>query len=89
MLRHVCEVCGKAETLDSDVAYDLGYDYPPRMGTFGIVGPRTCPDCGIAETVWAAVVLHGKTPDQLTDAQRATLTRIAGEPESILVTDEE
>jgi hypothetical protein len=33
--------------------------------------------------------MQGKGPDDLTDAQRATLARIAGEPESIMVADDE
>jgi hypothetical protein len=43
----------------------------------------------MAGTVWAAVAMQGKGPDDLTDAQRATLARIAGEPESIMVADDE
>ncbi len=84
-LRHICEVCGRDEILDSDEAFDAGWDYPPRMGVFGVAGPRTCPDCPLAKTVWAAIALDGITPDQLSQRHRAALDRIAGEPESILV----
>lgn len=86
-LRHICEVCGRAEILTPQEAYDLGWDYPPRMGSFGIVSPRTCPNCNMMDTVWAALVLKGKAPDELNDHQRQTIERIVSEPESILVED--
>ncbi|MGB3353729.1 MAG: hypothetical protein WBB00_13270 [Mycobacterium sp.] len=41
--RHICEVCGVEEILTPGDAFDLGWDYPPRMGQFGVVGPRCCP----------------------------------------------
>ena len=44
-LIHICEVCGKTEMLTPAEAFSDGWDYPPRMGGFGIVGPRTCGDC--------------------------------------------
>ena len=43
-LIHICEVCGKTEILTPKEAFNEGWDYPPRMGGFGIVGPRTCGD---------------------------------------------
>ena len=50
-LIHICEVCGKTELLTPEEAFNEGWDYPPRMGGFGIVGPRTCGDCPINLTV--------------------------------------
>lgn len=85
LLRHICEVCGRDEVLDSDAAYAAGWDYPPRMGVFGVVSPRTCGSCSIADTVWAALMMHGVSADELTPAQRAVVERIAAEPESIMV----
>nr|WP_239652109.1 hypothetical protein [Mycobacterium sp. UM_NZ2] len=84
-LIHICEVCGIEEILDSEDAYQLGWDYPPRMGAFGIVSPRTCPNCPTAETVWWAIAMEGKKPDQLTDRQRAAAERMTAEPASITV----
>ena len=55
-LIHICEVCGKTETLTPEEAFNEGWDYPPRMGGFGIVGPRTCGVCPINLTVWWALV---------------------------------
>jgi hypothetical protein len=81
--RHICEVCGAEAILTAGDAFDLGWDYPPRMGQFGVVGPRCCPRCPNVKTVWWALAIDGYTADMLTDAQRATVVRIAGEPESI------
>ena len=53
------------------------------MGQFGVVGPRCCPRCPNVKTVWWALAIDGYTADMLTDAQRATIVRIASEPESI------
>lgn len=88
-LRHICEVCGKTEILTPAEAYEAGWDYPPRMGAFGVISPRTCPSCPMAGTVWAALVLDGYTENMLTDAQRETVARILGEPSSIMVRAEE
>lgn len=83
-LRLVCEVCGVEELLTSEAAYETGWDYPPRMGVFGVVGPRTCPDCAINETVWWAIEVDGYTVDMLAPNQRATVARILAEPDSVV-----
>lgn len=85
-LRYICEVCGKEEILTPEQAYDQGWDYPPRMGQFKIVSPRTCGSCGMDGTLWAAISMEGKQPDDLTKKQLQTLERILNEPESIMVT---
>lgn len=36
-LIHVCEVCGKTKIMTPEQAFNEGWDYPPRMGAFGIV----------------------------------------------------
>ena len=82
--RHICEVCGRTEVLTSEEAFEAGWDYPPRLGAFGIVSPRTCPDCSMMDTLWAELVLRHKTPDELTDDQKITLLRIVNEPDSIM-----
>lgn len=53
------------------------------MGTFGVVGPRTCPTCIVNRTVWWALVVEKYTTDMLTPQQRETVVRICGEPDSI------
>ena len=36
---HYCEVCGKKEFLTDEDAFNRGWDYPPKMGSFGLLGP--------------------------------------------------
>ena len=57
---HICEVCGKKEFMTAEAAYIKGWDYPPKMGDFGVVGPRTCGDCGIEQTVWWNIMKSAK-----------------------------
>ncbi|MCT7373126.1 MULTISPECIES: hypothetical protein [Mycolicibacterium] len=83
ILRHICEVCGTEQDLTPEAAYEAGWDYPPKMGTFGVVGPRTCPTCIVNRTVWWALVVEKYTTDMLTPQQRETVVRICGEPDSI------
>lgn len=87
LLRHICEVCGVEEVLTPDDAHAAGWDYPPRMGVFGVIGPRICPNpnCRMNETVWWALAVDGYTPEMLTEQQRATIDRIVGEPETVMV----
>lgn len=85
LLRHICEVCGVEDVLTADDAFAAGWDYPPRIGGFGVISPRTCPDCEVSKTVWWALVVERYTPDMLTERQRATMDRIAGEPGSVMV----
>ena len=88
-LIHICEVCGKTEILTPEEAFNDGWDYPPRMGSFGIVGPRTCGACPINLTVWWALVSEKKSVAALSQKQRETIKRIQGEPESIMPKEEE
>lgn len=84
-LRHICEVCGKDEVMTPDEAYHKGWDYPPMMGQFGIVSPRTCGDCMIDNTVWYKLTMKNQSVDSLTNPEKATINRILAEPESIMV----
>ncbi len=60
-----------------------GWDHSPGMSDYGSIGPRVCPRCDLSATVrW---VLRQDPDAALTDAQRAVLDRIAGEPESLAV----
>lgn len=87
ILRHICEVCGKEEILTPEQAHDQGWDYPPQMGQFKVVSPRTCGSCTINGTLWWAINVEDKQLESLTEKQRQTLKRISQEPESILVTN--
>ena len=76
--------CGKTEILTPEEAFNKGWDYPTRMGGFGIVGPRTCGDSPIYLTVWWALVVEKKRVSELSQQQKETIKRIQGEPESII-----
>lgn len=86
-LRHICEVCGREEILTPEEAFNAGWDYPPKMGSFGIVSQRTCPHCPVNKTAWWAIVVEHEHPNALPDKQKAVINRILQEPESILVED--
>ncbi|MEZ0054374.1 hypothetical protein ABIA30_005415 [Mycobacterium sp. MAA66] len=82
-LRHICEVCGVEEILTPEDAYEAGWDYPPKMGVFGVIGPRTCGHCAANRTAWWAITFDGYTADTLTAKHKATIARILDEPASI------
>lgn len=44
-MKYVCEVCGNTEIMTPEEAYQEGWDYPPFMGSYGVVSARTCPRC--------------------------------------------
>lgn len=79
--RYVCEVCGREEMLTAADAVAAGWDHPPGMGEYGVVGPRCCPTCDLSRTVWWT--LHEDPDAELTPEQQAVLDRIAGEPDSL------
>ena len=49
---HYCEVCGKKKYMTAQQAYEEGWDYPPRMGKFGLLGPRKCGNCRLTDTLF-------------------------------------
>ncbi len=84
-LIHVCEVCGKTKVMTPEQAFQEGWDYPPMMGAFGVVSPRTCGDCSMDETLWMALQSGKiKSVDDMNSDQRKVLERIMNEPASIL-----
>ena len=76
---HECEGCGLRLLLTPALAFQLGWDYPPRMGQWGIVSPRTCGACGIEKTVWWELAMNKKSVHDLTDEQYDTAIRIINE----------
>lgn len=88
---HYCEVCGKKEFITADEAYNTGWDYPPNMGVFGLLSPRTCGNCHIDETLFWKINTGGGLPivieSSLSPKELVTWRRIKAEPESLL--DEE
>ena len=85
---HHCEVCGKKEFLTAEDAFNRGWDYPPKMGFFGLLGPRTCGNCQMTDTLYWKIQTSGKLPivmeGDLNDKELTTWRRIKGEPESLL-----
>lgn len=87
---HYCEVCGKKEYITAQQAFDAGWDYPPNVSHFGLLGPRTCGDCRLEDTLFWKVHNEERFPipvviDRvLTDKEKITWQRIKAEPESLL-----
>ena len=85
---HYCEVCGRKEYITAQDAFDAGWDYPPHMGQFGLLGPRTCGNCLLKDTLYWRVTMEEKVPividGMLTEEERITWRRIQAEPESLL-----
>lgn len=91
--RHICESGGKVEILTSKEAYEQGWDYPGEgaiypSSMFGVLSPRTCGKCGIAETAYWAIVVEGKTTAELNEKQLQAVERIMREPEILRVDDQ-
>lgn len=72
---YVCETCGTEADLTEAEAYSGGWDYPPFIGMWGIVSPRTCPNCLIDTTAYWAII----TAQEITERHAATIRRIMGE----------
>ncbi len=85
---HYCEVCGKKKFMTAKEAFDDGWDYPPHMGHFGMLGPRTCGNCLLKDTLFWKTNTGGGLPivceGELSPREAAVWRRIKGEPESLL-----
>lgn len=81
---HICEVCGRTDILSPDEAWNKSWDYPPKISPFGVLAPRTCGSCGIENTLWAKIMLLGGSLQDLTDKEQQTLSRIMGEPLTLI-----
>lgn len=86
---HICEVCGRTEILSPDEAWNKSWDYPPRNSPFRVLAPRTCGSCGIENTLWAKIMLLGGSFQDLTDKEKQTLSRIMGEPLTLIPLEDE
>ena len=83
--QYICEVCGKTSVMTQDEAYQDGWDYPPFMGTYGVISPRTCPNCSMMDTAWAALTLKKIPYEKLSEKQKNAIERIKGEPDNMIV----
>lgn len=72
---YVCEACDIEVDLTEAEAYSAGWDYPPFIGIWGIVSPRTCPNCLVDKTAYWAII----TGQELTEKHKQTVARIMGE----------
>ena len=81
-------MCRKREFITAQDAFDRGWDYPPRIGHFGLLGPRTCGSCGITDTLYWKINAPGRLPvvlkEELTPEELITWERIKKEPKSLL-----
>ncbi|WP_407360532.1 hypothetical protein [Microbacterium sp. LBN7] len=73
-----CEVCGREEGLSAGEAFDAGWDFAGLMPR-GIVSPRTCPDHGIEDTVWAKIAVAKIDPADFTEHDRQVIARVVAE----------
>lgn len=81
---YVCEVCGLTEVLTEEEAYKAGWDYPPFIGAWRILSPRTCPGCPIVHTAYWYIL--NRTPedtDPVPDRHLKTIIRIMEEGPSV------
>lgn len=85
---HYCEVCAKKELITAEKAFNDGWDYPPNMGDFGLLGPRTCGGCLLKDTLFWKINTSGRLPivldGDLSPEELITWRRIKGEPLSLL-----
>ena len=84
---HYCEVCGAKIYCTAQEAFDAGWDYPPHIGMFGLLGPRKCGKCDLTDTLFWKIQQEGIPviiKKNLTTDELVTWKRIKGEPESLL-----
>lgn len=82
---HICECCGKTESLTAEEAFDAGWDYPPTIGFFGIVSTRTCGNCSITDTAWWKLTCEHIPFGDLDERYKETIMWILQEPEILML----
>ena len=89
---HYCEVCGEKVFCTAEEAFEAGWDYPPQMGTFGLLGPRTCGKCNLNDTLFWKVQQQNLPivfENELTEQERKPWQCIKKEPESLIEEEKE
>lgn len=76
--QYLCEVCRTVTYLTEKDAFDAGWDYPPFLGAWGVLSPRTCGDCGIESTAYWHLITKGG--DDIPENHMDTIKRILAEP---------
>lgn len=84
---HYCEVCGKKELLTAEESFESGWDYPPHMGSWGVISMRTCGDCQMTDTLYWRLI-KGEI-EEFTEKDIETMRRIENEPFSLVGEGEE
>jgi hypothetical protein len=74
---YLCEVCGKEQDLTEKEAFSQGWDYPPFVGFWGILSPRTCGDCPIDKTAYWHVLTNGTS--EIPENHLRTIKRVLAE----------
>lgn len=69
-IMHICEVCGRTEIMTQEETFEDDWDYPTRMGTFGVVSQRICGDCPIIFNAWWALVCEKKGINELSQKRK-------------------
>lgn len=73
----LCEVCGKEFHGTNFAAFNAGWDYPPFLGMWRVVSPRTCGDCTIDKTAYWYLMTQGT--ENIPENHMATIQRILAE----------
>lgn len=84
---HHCEVCGKKVFCTAQEAFDAGWDHPPQIGKFGSLGPRTCGECALKDTLFWKVDQQNiplVLESTLSEDELVTWNRIKGEQKSLV-----
>lgn len=81
---HFCECCGKKKFMTPEQAFNEGWDYPPRLGAYGVISPRTCGTCSITDTVWWKINMNKISMKDLSGREKTIIQRILSEPYSLL-----
>lgn len=77
---YLCEVCGREENCSEEEAYANGWDYPPFIGVWGIISPRTCPNCLIDSTAyWFLINRKAEDQSPIPENHMNTIKRILAE----------
>lgn len=84
---HYCECCGTKKFMTPKQAFDEGWDYPPKIGFWGVISPRTCGNCSMTDTVWWKLNMNKvkkMSIEDLSDKEKKVVSRIMFEPYSLL-----
>lgn len=78
--RYECEVCHRVDECTEEEAHRSGWDYPPFIGAWGIISPRTCPGCTIEKTAyWFIMMRSPEDETPIPENHIATIKRILAE----------